>query len=108
MGVETITLRHWMENERVAEETVQGPSMVWEMEETGWESKMDPVGRVAARLLENDCVPFGSQLGGRVVFDTVSDKDWKGWLIDTLLACASSPYLFVAVDIGRRPLCQSA
>ena len=58
MGVETITLRHWMENERVAEETVQWPSMVWEMEETGWESKMDPVGRVAARLFENDCVPF--------------------------------------------------
>lgn len=58
MGVDTITLRHWMENERVAEETVQGPSMVWEMEETGWESKMDAVGSVAARLLENDCVPF--------------------------------------------------
>lgn len=35
VGVETITLRQWIEKERMADETLQWPSRDWEMEETG-------------------------------------------------------------------------
>lgn len=46
------------------EDTVQWPSVVWEIEETGWERRMESGGRVAARALEKDCVPVHLTLGG--------------------------------------------
>jgi hypothetical protein len=53
-----------MEKERAMEDTVQWPSAVWEMEETGWERRMESGGRVAARALEKDCVPVHLTSGG--------------------------------------------
>jgi hypothetical protein len=43
------------------------------MEETGWERRIDSAGRVAARLLEKDCVPVDLTLV--LVIENVATED---------------------------------
>src|SRR5450755_1591007 len=94
VGVETITLRQWIEKERVADETLQGPSADWEMEEMGWERRMESGGRVAARLLEKDCVPRRTRL---VLWNTDIIYEARG----QISAGLDFVYLFVAAGTGH-------